>query len=178
MAILSRITPPAALSQCHLNWCAGPCQSKSATPKDAIELADKNRPQASFCLAFLSVRIRLVSRIKKASQTEAFYLAILSRITPPAALSQCHLNWCAGPCQSKSATPKDAIELADKNRPQASFCLAFLSVRIRLVSRIKKGLPNGGFLFGDPGRIRTCDPQLRRLLLYPAELRDQPWPII
>ncbi len=25
----------------------------------------------------------------------------------------------------------------------------------------------------DPGRIRTCDPQLRRLLLYPAELRDQ-----
>jgi hypothetical protein len=25
--------------------------------------------------------------------------------------------------------------------------------------------------FGDPGRIRTCDPQLRRLVLYPAELR-------
>lgn len=25
----------------------------------------------------------------------------------------------------------------------------------------------------DPGRIRTCDPQLRRLLLYPTELRDQ-----
>ena len=24
---------------------------------------------------------------------------------------------------------------------------------------------------GDPGRIRTCDPQLRRLVLYPAELR-------
>jgi hypothetical protein len=22
-----------------------------------------------------------------------------------------------------------------------------------------------------PGRIRTCDPQLRRLLLYPTELR-------
>jgi hypothetical protein len=28
-----------------------------------------------------------------------------------------------------------------------------------------------GRLNGDPGRIRTCDPQLRRLLLYPAELR-------
>ena len=28
------------------------------------------------------------------------------------------------------------------------------------------------FLFyGDPGRIRTCGPQLRRLLLYPTELR-------
>ena len=26
---------------------------------------------------------------------------------------------------------------------------------------------------GDPERIRTSDPQLRRLLLYPAELRDQ-----
>ena len=25
---------------------------------------------------------------------------------------------------------------------------------------------------GDPERIRTSDPQLRRLLLYPAELRD------
>ena len=25
----------------------------------------------------------------------------------------------------------------------------------------------------DSGRIRTCDPQLRRLLLYPAELRAQ-----
>jgi hypothetical protein len=24
---------------------------------------------------------------------------------------------------------------------------------------------------GDPGRIRTCDPQLRRLMLYPTELR-------
>ncbi len=24
----------------------------------------------------------------------------------------------------------------------------------------------------DSGRIRTCDPQLRRLLLYPAELRN------
>ncbi len=28
--------------------------------------------------------------------------------------------------------------------------------------------------FRDPGRIRTCDPQLRRLLLYPTELLDHP----
>ena len=28
------------------------------------------------------------------------------------------------------------------------------------------------FCFGDPGGIRTHDPQLRRLLLYPAELLD------
>lgn len=27
---------------------------------------------------------------------------------------------------------------------------------------------------GDPDRIRTCDPQIRNLMLYPAELRDQP----
>ena len=26
---------------------------------------------------------------------------------------------------------------------------------------------------GDPGRIRTCDPQIRNLMLYPAELRGQ-----
>lgn len=26
--------------------------------------------------------------------------------------------------------------------------------------------------FCDPDTIRTCDPQLRRLLLYPAELRE------
>ena len=34
---------------------------------------------------------------------------------------------------------------------------------------------------GDPGRARTCDPQFRKLMLYPAELRDRtragaPWP--
>ena len=27
----------------------------------------------------------------------------------------------------------------------------------------------------DPGAIRTLDPQLRRLLLYPTELRDHPY---
>ena len=26
---------------------------------------------------------------------------------------------------------------------------------------------------GDPDRIRTCDPQIRNLMLYPAELRDR-----
>ncbi len=30
----------------------------------------------------------------------------------------------------------------------------------------------GCFINGDPEKIRTSDPQLRRLLLYPAELRD------
>ena len=32
-----------------------------------------------------------------------------------------------------------------------------------------------GFSFGDPAGIRTQDPQLRRLLLYPAELPDHPY---
>ena len=27
---------------------------------------------------------------------------------------------------------------------------------------------------GDPDRIRTCGPQIRNLMLYPAELRGQP----
>jgi hypothetical protein len=30
---------------------------------------------------------------------------------------------------------------------------------------------------GAPGRIRTCDPRLRRPLLYPAELRARTWAI-
>lgn len=30
----------------------------------------------------------------------------------------------------------------------------------------------GPYRFGDPVGIRTLDPQLRRLLLYPAELRN------
>ena len=29
------------------------------------------------------------------------------------------------------------------------------------------------FKTGDPGRIRTCDPQIRNLVLYPTELRDR-----
>jgi hypothetical protein len=29
-----------------------------------------------------------------------------------------------------------------------------------------------GFFFGGPGAIRTPDPQIRSLMLYPAELRD------
>ena len=29
-----------------------------------------------------------------------------------------------------------------------------------------------GFNASDPDRIRTCDPQIRNLLLYPTELRD------
>ncbi len=34
------------------------------------------------------------------------------------------------------------------------------------------------FLIGDPGGIRTHDPQLRRLLLYPTELPDPRFPEI
>src|SRR5207237_5485251 len=30
-----------------------------------------------------------------------------------------------------------------------------------------------GVEFGDPGRIRTCNPQSRNLMLYPVELRDR-----
>ena len=37
----------------------------------------------------------------------------------------------------------------------------------------KKESPFQELSFRDPGGIRTHDPQLRRLLLYPAELRDQ-----
>ena len=31
----------------------------------------------------------------------------------------------------------------------------------------------GTEIIGDPDRIRTCDPQIRNLMLYPAELRGR-----
>ena len=39
---------------------------------------------------------------------------------------------------------------------------------------IKPNVFKKGYKYpGDPGRTRTCDPLLRRQMLYPAELRDQ-----
>jgi hypothetical protein len=38
--------------------------------------------------------------------------------------------------------------------------------------RNKKFCPGSEAANCDPDRIRTCDPQLRRLLLYPTELPD------
>ena len=34
-----------------------------------------------------------------------------------------------------------------------------------------KTAPMGPLVFGAPDRIRTCDPQIRNLVLYPSELR-------
>ena len=34
-------------------------------------------------------------------------------------------------------------------------------------------LGNSCDIRGDPDRIRTCDPQIRNLMLYPAELRGR-----
>ena len=34
-------------------------------------------------------------------------------------------------------------------------------------------IPPLGHFCCDPNRIRTCDPQIRNLLLYPTELQDQ-----
>ena len=42
----------------------------------------------------------------------------------------------------------------------------------------KRPRQSGLLLNGDPGRIRTCGPQLRRLLLYPTELRGHRLDII
>ena len=46
----------------------------------------------------------------------------------------------------------------------------------KLTSRLRPCLlDQAGFLFaGDRGRARPCTPQLRRLILYPVELRGQP----
>ena len=46
------------------------------------------------------------------------------------------------------------------------------SSRRKSAIRKKRNLIGCACLWCDPDRIRTCDPQLRRLLLYPAELPD------
>ena len=40
-----------------------------------------------------------------------------------------------------------------------------------LPTRLPRVAPLDEECFGTPGRTRTCDPRLRRPLLYPAELR-------
>lgn len=46
---------------------------------------------------------------------------------------------------------------------------------LRKAIKQKKQATKVTCLFGDPGGTRTHDPQLRRLLLYPAELLDHPF---
>ena len=63
------------------------------------------------------------------------------------------------------------------------FCIYFFGLRafnfpnlhtLRLLEYSKKPSRNEGFYRGrTPDTIRTCDPQLRRLLLYPTELPGQ-----
>ena len=48
----------------------------------------------------------------------------------------------------------------------------FSEVQILRACTTKKHRARRCFFIGDLERIRTSDPQLRRLLLYPAELRD------
>ena len=56
--------------------------------------------------------------------------------------------------------------------------LVAIREQAHIATNITKATPTNGFLFAlcsrDSGGIRTHDPQLRRLLLYPAELRNHP----
>ena len=47
------------------------------------------------------------------------------------------------------------------------------NVRLRW-SAVRRPWPPFSIKPGDPDRIRTCGPQIRNLMLYPAELRGQP----
>jgi hypothetical protein len=60
--------------------------------------------------------------------------------------------------------------------PLGSNCYRNLSNNVRLLGRNTQvntnGPARGPFSFtGAPDRIRTCDPQIRNLVLYPSELR-------
>ena len=62
-------------------------------------------------------------------------------------------------------SPTDANVVRPVGRAEASVACRFS----RAVSTFAHRLPNAS----DPVGIRTRDPQLRRLLLYPAELPDR-----
>ena len=70
-----------------------------------------------------------------------------------------------GDGQSRTVPRKLVLRQLPGNVRLASFALRPAALRP----------PAGGFVFyrrgGDPGRIRTCDLQIRNLPLYPAELR-------
>ncbi len=53
------------------------------------------------------------------------------------------------------------VRIIGRIRPCARYCGTALHARYGM-DLVKNGVP---------GRIRTCDPKLRRLVLYPAELR-------
>ena len=61
------------------------------------------------------------------------------------------------PLERKDLSAQKAVDLGIGNQLDEATCVA------RSLDFI-----------GDPGRIRTCDPQIRNLMLYPAELRGQP----
>ena len=50
----------------------------------------------------------------------------------------------------------------------------------KLQEALRAGFSMGAFCrhVGVPGRTRTCDPQFRKLLLYPPELRGPRWKIL
>ena len=56
------------------------------------------------------------------------------------------------------------------------FAMRYLSVTFSAILASKFDVQFCDFMLrfqrGDPGRNRTCDPLLRRQMLYPAELRD------
>ena len=59
-------------------------------------------------------------------------------------------------------------------RPVAVFCKSTKKLRLLTSPRDNtKQTTKYYYFFSDPVGIRTRDPQLRRLLLYPAELPDQ-----
>ena len=61
-------------------------------------------------------------------------------------------------------------------QPQRDFCCRSAADGGMINNRLNVLLQQAGAAVGgagDPGRIRTCDHKLRRLVLYPAELRGR-----
>ena len=76
-------------------------------------------------------------------------------------------RWDLNPRQPESQSGALPTELRPPQGVFAIYTLYFSSVNTK-IQPCYQDLPDS---HGAPGRIRTCDPRLRRPLLYPAELR-------
>ena len=82
--------------------------------------------------------------------------------------------YCVFPLESSAKHNKKAVQCTAIFVISATFC-----DQVPTVADTTKATLSSGFLVAlcarDSGGIRTHDPQLRRLLLYPTELRNHPY---
>ena len=74
-------------------------------------------------------------------------------------------------CQGRRATPLTACPFSHVERVLTTAGCGSADVTAYRVSDAEADFLNDSGMIGAPGRARTCDPRLRRPVLYPTELR-------